>query len=78
MNKCQKQWRHGFMTGVKRANSFDKGDTVTIIEAEALNKLRHDSLLLSIMRDMGVFNTDSGQYWPGTEQAFTILEDLSP
>ena len=78
MNKGQKQWRHGFMTGLKRANEYDESERVVAISADLLTKLKRDSLLVSIMRDMGAFDRDSrpgGCYWNGTEQAMAILED---
>ena len=83
MNKGQAQWRHGYMTGMKRANGFDKESVVDLIDPEELYKLRRDSLLVAIMRDMGAFDLDhpvysrpGAIYWHGTEQAFAILNDL--
>ena len=84
MNKSQAQWRHGYMAGMKRANGFDKESVVSLIEPDELDKLRRDSLLVSIMRDMGAFDLDhpgysrpGAIYWPGTEQAFSILNDIA-
>lgn len=81
MNISQKQWRHGFMTGIKRANGFDKDDDTVMITKDELEKLRCDSRLVSIMRAMGAFDTEGFNarpgaiYWCGTEQAFSILYD---
>ena len=80
MNKGQKQWRHGFMMGVKRANGLDESERLTAIKADDFEQMKRDSLLVAIMRDMGAFDAKSrpgGCYLHGTEQAFLILSDLS-
>ncbi len=75
MNKGQKQWRHGYMTGAKRASGIDESLDASFVSSDELNKLRRDSALLGIMKNMGVFTEGSGQYWYGTEQAFLLLDD---
>ena len=62
------------MEGVKRTKCAEDHDD----DNGELEKLRRDSLLVSIMRDMGAFDTESrpgGCYWIGTEQAFEILSE---
>lgn len=74
LTNSQKQWRHGYFSGVKKAIG---SDCVRYVDADELAQLKRDSLLLGIMYDMGINDRDSGQYWPGIEQAAAIFSDVA-
>lgn len=66
----QEQWRLGYIAGLKK--SMEK---MSELEDE-IYKLKLDSLLLKIMQAIGVEEKESGQYWPGMEQAVAIYDDM--
>lgn len=75
MNAGQKQWRHGFLTGIQRAKGFEENAEMVMVDHDELEALRRDARLISIMKAMGIFDRDSHQFWPGSEQALAILSE---
>ena len=79
MNAGQKQWRHGFITGLKRANEIAQREGITILSTKEAETMLRDHMLVSVTRQMGAFNRETrpgGVYWHGTEQAFEILNEM--